>query len=160
MQPKTFTLTEGAKRALDLLACDNPKIYEQVYKEAVFADKEGNPAGNDILEQAKGGIEFIFSMDELEGIAIEVSLSGQQWYMRHNVIYHDDIPEAIKVKIENAEGLTLKEAGIFDSPLFEGLSLDGASDSGMGDYEIEISDLWSSHEWQLGKNGFQKRDSN
>lgn len=160
MQPKIFALTEGAKRVLDLLARDNPGIYGQLYKEAAFADEEGDPAGNDILEQAKGGVDFIFNMDELEGNTIEVTLSGQQWHMRHNVIYHDDIPKAIKVKIENAEGLTLKESGIFDSPLFEGLSLDSASDSGMGDYEIEISDLWSSHEWQLSKDGFQKRDSN
>ena len=76
--------------------------------------------------------------------------------MRHNVIYHEDIPESLKFKIQSSEGLSLKEAGIFDDPLFEGLTLESASDSGMGDYEIEISDLWSSHEWELSGKGIQK----
>lgn len=157
MSKKTFFLTEGAKRVLEHLAKDEPEIYTQVYQEAVFAENEEiRIAGSDILQQNKKGIEIVFSMDEHEGNAIEVSLSTAQWHMRHNVIYLGDLPESLKVKMQGAEGLSLKEAGIFDDPLFEGLTLESASDSGMGDYEIEISDLWSSHEWKLSKKGIRK----
>ena len=153
MDDKTIFLTEGSKRCLEILEQHQTGSIDELYASACNADCD-----EDVIERTQGKLTFSFALQAYEETDwIEVEISAPDWHLAHDSIIIDTMPATIMARLSQYEDRTLKEAGVTDNPLFEDITIDEVGDSGLGEIEIKISGLWTSLEWELTKDGIQKK---